>query len=92
MWLTTGPLKLYKDGSLGAGTALMKDGYAGNKDNKGLRWLSSEEMDRFCAIAGDAGIQVITHAIGDQAIEEAIDSYEKIFSGGCNTLRHGIVH
>ena len=92
MWLTTGPLKLYKDGSLGAGTALMKDGYAGNKDNKGLRWLSSEDMDRFCAIAGDAGIQVITHAIGNQAIEEAIDSYEKIFSGGCNTLRHGIVH
>lgn len=49
-------------------------------------------MDRFCAIAGDAGIQVITHAIGNQAIEEAIDSYEKIFSGDCNTLRHGIVH
>lgn len=92
MWLTTGPLKLYKDGSLGAGTALMKDGYAGNRDNKGLRWLSAEDMDRFCAIAGDAGIQVITHAIGNQAIEEAIDSYEKIFSDGCNTLRHGIVH
>ena len=58
-WLTLGPLKLYKDGSLGARTAYMKDGYACERDNHGLQWLSCDEMDRYCALARDAGVQVV---------------------------------
>lgn len=92
MWLTPGPLKLYKDGSLGAGTAYLRSGYADDRSNKGLQWLTSEEMDRFCTAACDHGIQVITHAIGDKAIQEAAASYEKAFVNGVNKLRHGIVH
>lgn len=91
-WLTMGALKLFKDGSLGARTAYMKDGYAADRSNKGLQWLSCEEMDRFCTIARDAGVQVVTHAIGSQAIAETIESYEKAFVDGSNKLRHGIIH
>lgn len=91
-WLTLGPLKLYKDGSLGARTAYMKDGYACERDNHGLQWLSCDEMDRYCALARDAGVQVVTHAIGSRAIDEAISSYEKAFVDGKNKLRHAIIH
>lgn len=91
-WLTLGPLKLFKDGSLGARTALMKHGYVGDSDNHGLEWTSQEDMDAFCRLAKEHGMQVITHAIGDAAVEKTIDSYEKAFVDGENKLRHAVNH
>jgi len=38
------------------------------------------------------GIQVVTHAIGDLALEETMDSYEKAFIDGENKLRHALIH
>lgn len=91
-WLTLGPLKLYKDGSLGARTAMMKNGYLDGPDNHGVSCISPEEMDRYCEIALKHGIQVVTHAIGDLAMEECMDSYEKAFIDGENKLRHSLIH
>lgn len=91
-WLTLGPLKLYMDGSLGARTAMMKNGYVGDPDNHGVSCITPEEMDRYCAIAKKYGVQVVTHAIGDLAIEETIDAYEKAFIDGENKLRHSVIH
>lgn len=91
-WLTLGPLKLYKDGSLGARTAMMIDGYVGERDNHGVSCLTPEEMDHYCSIAREHGVQVVTHAIGDLAMEECMDSYEKAFVDGENKLRHSLVH
>lgn len=87
-----GPLKLFKDGSLGARTALLREDYNDDKGNKGLVWMSQEEMDEFCKVASEAGIQVATHVIGDAAIEKTIDSYEKTFGEEGNKLRHALVH
>ena len=87
-----GPLKLFKDGSLGARTALLREDYNDDKGNKGLVWMSQEEMDEFCKVASEAGIQVATHVIGDAAIEQTIDSYEKTFGEEGNKLRHALVH
>ena len=91
-WLTLGPLKLYMDGSLGARTAMMKNGYVGDPDNHGVSCITPEEMDRYCSIAKKYGVQVVTHAIGDLAIEETIDAYEKAFVDGENKLRHSVIH
>ena len=91
-WLTLGPLKLYKDGSLGARTAMMKNGYVGDRDNHGVSCISPEEMDRYCTIAKEHGVQVVTHSIGDLAMEEVMDSYEKAFVDGENRLRHSLIH
>ncbi|MFA6808884.1 MAG: amidohydrolase family protein, partial [Eubacteriales bacterium] len=44
-WLTLGPLKLFKDGSLGARTALMRNGYADDPSNHGLEWMSNKDME-----------------------------------------------
>ena len=45
--LTFGPIKLFKDGSLGAKTALVYDGYIDDKDNKGLEVVTHQEMRSF---------------------------------------------
>ncbi|MGN1032205.1 MAG: amidohydrolase [Intestinibacter sp.] len=87
-----GPLKLFKDGSLGARTALLREDYKDDPGNKGLVWMSQEEMDEFCKVASEAGIQVATHVIGDAAIEQTIDSYEKTFGEEGNKLRHVLIH
>ena len=80
------------DGSLGARTAMMKNGYVGDPDNHGVSCITPEEMDRYCSIAKKYGVQVVTHAIGDLAIEETIDAYEKAFVDGENKLRHSVIH
>ncbi|MCQ2548322.1 MAG: amidohydrolase [Clostridia bacterium] len=90
--LQLGPLKLFKDGSLGARTALMKNGYADDPDNHGTLWLSDEDMDAYCILAAQNGLQVVTHCIGDLAVEKTMDSYEKAFVNGKNELRHALVH
>ena len=91
-WLTLGPLKLFKDGSLGARTALMSEDYCDAPGIKGEEWVTKDDMELFCKIANEAGIQVVTHAIGDQAITDTIECYQKFFRHGKNELRHGIVH
>ena len=91
-WLKIGPLKLFKDGSLGARTALMTNGYVGDPDNHGLEWIKPEEMDRYCALAKKYGMQVVTHVIGDEAVRRTIESYEKTFEDGKNNLRHALNH
>lgn len=91
-WLTLGPLKLFKDGSLGARTALMRNDYRDDPGNKGIEWISVEEMKEYCALAKNAGMQVVTHVIGDAAIEKTVDCYEEAFIDGENKLRHALVH
>ncbi len=87
-----GALKLFKDGSLGARTALMQKDYNDAPGERGVEALSDEQLYKLCRLAADKDIRVITHAIGDGAIQSVIDTYEKILDDGVNTLRHGIVH
>lgn len=90
--VAVGPLKLFKDGSLGARTALMRQDYCDDPGNRGLETMSDAEMDEMCALAQKHGMQVVTHVIGDGAIEKTLNTYEKALAGRPNTLRHGLVH
>lgn len=91
-YLKLGPLKLFKDGSLGARTALMRKGYNDDKENHGLPWIKDEEMRKYVKLASDNNLQVITHVIGDKAIEDTVKCYEESFKNGKNSLRHTLVH
>ncbi len=91
-WLTLGPLKLFKDGSLGGRTAMMRHEYFDEEGNYGIEWISNDEMKKYCELALKAGMQVVTHVIGDAAIEQTINCYEKAFINGKNALRHALVH
>ena len=91
-WLTLGPLKLFKDGSLGGRTGTMRQGYLDDPGNYGVETTTDADMDAFCQVAADAGIQVVTHVIGDKAIEDTITNYERVMPEGKNPLRHALVH
>ena len=87
-----GCLKLFKDGSLGARTAVMLQDYNDAPGIRGVSALSDEQLQDLCNLATENCIQVITHAIGDGAVESVINAYEKTMINGENPLRHGIVH
>lgn len=91
-FLSLGPLKLFKDGSLGARTGLMRNEYMDDPNNFGVASLSDEQMDALCSIAAENGIQVITHVIGDGAVEQTVTNYERVMNGEDNILRNGVVH
>ncbi len=91
-FLSRGALKLFKDGSLGARTALMINDYNDEPGTKGVSALSDEKLQALCNLAAENNIRVVTHAIGDAAIDSVINAYEKTMSGEKNPLRHGIVH
>lgn len=90
--LSLGPLKLFKDGSLGGRTAAVRQEYKDDPGNSGVECISGESMDEFCRIADENGIQIVTHVIGDRAIEDVTKSYEHVLHEGKNPLRHGLIH
>jgi predicted amidohydrolase YtcJ len=80
-YLRIGALKAYADGSLGSATAYFFEPFTNQPNNRGLL---SDEMhpislmrDRMMA-ADTAGLQLCTHAIGDQAISIILDLYSEI--------------
>jgi predicted amidohydrolase YtcJ len=74
--LKFGAAKMFADGGMGARTiAIYRPGVIGEPDNLGvLRWTPAD-MQKAHLIAARAGWQLETHAIGDRAIDEVLDSY-----------------
>ena len=72
--LWNGHLKLFADGSLGAGTALMHDPYADEPGNSGMHCLSPDELKHYVCQAYKRGFSVAIHAIGDKAGTHALDA------------------
>lgn len=87
-----GALKLFKDGSLGGRTARLSRDYSDAPGERGVEAMTDEDLMKWCRLAADHGVRVITHAIGDDAVQSVIDAYSKVLEGGENRLRHGIVH
>ncbi len=87
-----GPIKLFKDGSLGGRTGTVRHEYLDDPGNFGVETTTDAEMDAFCALADKHGLQVVTHVIGDKAIEDVTGNYERVLRDGKNPLRHALVH
>ena len=86
-----GPLKLFVDGSLGARTAYMRQPYADDPSTRGIATLTEEELDTLVGMAVKNNCGVAIHAIGDAAVENVLNAYDKVCDG-TNPLRLGIVH
>ena len=76
-WLRIGPAKLFLDGSLGGRTARMRAPYNDEAENVGLWMEAAEQMKAKMVKAHSLGFQVGVHAIGDAAIDLALDAYEE---------------
>ena len=77
-WLRLGGVKIFADGSLGSQTAHMLEPFEGRPDNRGVAVTAPAEIERLARAAVGAGIMVLTHAIGDRAIRDVLDVYEKL--------------
>ena len=80
-YLRIGALKAFADGSLGSGTAYFYQPFLNQGSNRGLL---SDEMhpislmrDRYIK-ADAAGLQICTHAIGDEGISTILDLYSEV--------------
>jgi predicted amidohydrolase YtcJ len=71
-WLRIGGVKMFLDGALGSRTAWMREPYVGTDDH-GISTLPPDEFRDRVRRAADAGIASTVHAIGDRAVELAID-------------------
>jgi predicted amidohydrolase YtcJ len=96
--LLAGGVKLFMDGSGGARTAWMYEDWNRNfteKDtgNTGYPTTPPDEYREGVARLHRAGIHVSTHAIGDQAIDWVVDSYDRMLAETpTKGLRHGLIH
>ncbi len=93
-YLKFGAVKMFADGGMGARTiAIYPPGVIGEPDNLGvLRW-KPEDMQAAQTIVAKAGWQLETHAIGDRAIDETLDSYAAVMQKlGLKDPRFRIVH
>lgn len=84
-------VKLFTDGSLGARTAALREPYADDPGNTGMLRMKDSELDDLVDRADSAGYQVIIHAIGDRAVEQAVRSLSRVTGSG-NPRRHRIEH
>ena len=92
-WLSSGFVKMFMDGVIDSGTAVMLNDYP---DQPGWRGDPLHEADRFAEICIEAdrrGLQIAVHAIGDGAVRRVLDGYAAARSAnGPRDARHRIEH
>ena len=84
-------VKLFADGSLGARTAALREPYSDDPGNTGILRMKDEELDGLVETADSKGYQVIIHAIGDRAVEQAVRSLSRV-TGPRNPRGHRVEH
>ena len=91
--LSAGAVKLFMDGVVDSGTAVMWEDYA---DRPGWKGEPLFEPARFAEIATEAdrrGLQIAVHAIGDGAVKIVLDGYEAALkANGRRNSRHRVEH
>lgn len=73
-------VKLFADGALGARGAWFLEDYSDRPGHKGDFKYTDAQMDELVKLAYDQGYQIATHAIGDAAVRQVINAYEKVLT------------
>ncbi|MHA2396960.1 MAG: amidohydrolase [Candidatus Thorarchaeota archaeon] len=76
--LKIGGVKIFTDGSIGAKTAYVSKGYIDDPKNKGMLLFPRDEYEEIVKRAVENNIQTVTHAIGDEALEMVISTFEDL--------------
>jgi predicted amidohydrolase YtcJ len=92
-WLRLGPVKIFSDGSLLGSTAYLTEEYVGCTHNHGYLQMDADKLRDSALGAYRAGWAIAMHAIGDHAIDHAIDIItEAQETYGPNALPNRIEH
>jgi predicted amidohydrolase YtcJ len=86
--LHTGMLKGFMDGSLGSRTAALLSPYADDPANSGLPRYEQARLNAMTKERAAAGFQIGFHAIGDRAVEMALNA----LANGGPAMRNRIEH
>jgi predicted amidohydrolase YtcJ len=71
-------VKLYADGALGSRGAWLKAPYADAPGERGLGFLTDDQLQNLMSRAAMDGYQVAVHAIGDRANQQALDAIAEL--------------
>jgi len=85
----TGAIKSFTDGSVGGRTAKLSESYA-DGDGTGQWVVDPDDLREVTERADAAGLQLTYHAIGDEAIDLAVDAFEDCEAPG--DARHRVEH
>ena len=77
-WLRIGGLKEFVDGSLGSHTAAFFKPFTDSPNDSGFFITSESDLYTRIKSADSAGLQVMTHAIGDKAIRTLLNIYKRV--------------
>ena len=70
-----GGIKLFSDGSVSGKTAWVNPSFLGEEENFGIQTTTKEELLAAAKAAEQNDIQLVVHAMGEQAIELIIDTF-----------------
>jgi len=75
--LRIGGVEIFADGSLAARTAALHEPYSDDPATKGRLLYTQEEMNALGAAVHKTNLQLIIHAMGDQAVDMALTAIEE---------------
>jgi predicted amidohydrolase YtcJ len=91
--LKFGAVKMFADGGMAAKTIAVYEPAAGEPGNLGLLIWKPTDMKTAQHVLAAAGWQLETHAIGDRAMDEVLDSYQSVMNDlALKEPRFRIVH
>ena len=85
-------VKFYADGWIGPRTCALAHPFSDQPENAGVLFADADTLVRRITPFANAGWQIATHAIGDRAIQEVVDAYERIYGSDCAAQRPRIEH
>ncbi|PCI53275.1 MAG: amidohydrolase [Alphaproteobacteria bacterium] len=86
-------IKLYTDGVIVQRTAAVLEPYVDTKDDLGELSIPVQELNDIVTKLDHDGFQVYVHSIGDRAVHETLNAFERARSvNGSNDNRHFIAH
>lgn len=92
-WVRAGIVKFFMDGVVEGHTAALLNPYANEPNNRGKAHYPNDRYKRMLVELDRRGFAVMTHAIGDGAVREALDGYEAaIKANGPRDRRWRIEH
>lgn len=92
-FLRLGAIKIFVDGSMGAGTALFFEPYADDPQTCGLPLYKENELNALVLAVDKAGLQIAAHAIGDKANAWILNALAQArLENGVRDSRHRVEH
>lgn len=92
-FLRLGVIKIFVDGSMGAGTALFFEPYADDPQTCGLPIYKENELNALVLAVDKAGLQIAAHAIGDKANAWILNALAQArLENGVRDSRHRVEH